>query len=133
MLKRNLVVPGDRQIFDFVYKYNTWSTHVTKGSNLIFQYKFMVLPPAVVHTFEILIIFWMGKITVYLTRVLAQQCLVCCIPKLPGNSQFFTLFPTGKSFLVLQSRQLRQTLAENILLLMVYTSTFVCLYVFNPR
>ena len=104
-----------------------------EGLELIFQYQFMILPLVVVRTLEILIIFRMGKITVYLTHALEQQCLVCCIPKLPGNSQFFTLFPTGKSFLVLQSRQLRQTLAENILLLMVYTSTFVCLYVFNPR
>ena len=103
MLKRNLVVPGDRQIFAFVYKYNTWSTHVTKGSNLIFQYKFMVLPPAVVHTFEILLIFWMGKITVYLTRVLAQQCLVCCIPKLPVSSQFLTPFPPCKFSTVSQA------------------------------
>ena len=106
---------------------------VSKWSNLIFQYQFMVCPPVTVQYFKILRIFHMVRITVYLTRAVQHQRLVRCITTLPGNYRFLTPFPSGKISLMSQARQRRHILARCMILLMVCTSPFVCLSICNIR
>ena len=63
----------------------------------------MVRPRVHVCTSEILEIFWMGKIIVYMVHTEAPQRLISFIPTPPGNGQYQYL-PYRKSFLLYQNK-----------------------------
>ena len=65
----------------------------------------MVWPFVPVHTSEILRIFRMGYITVYLLHKVAPQRLLRCITTLPGTVKFLTPLPFRETSLMKQARQ----------------------------
>ena len=80
---------------------------MTKGSDPIFQYQFMVRPLVVVHTSKSLRIFWMRGITLSMVYGVVPQCLVHCTPTLPGNDQCLIPLPYGKISFASKERQCR--------------------------